>query len=128
MNNHQINHRFGKINIQEKTNPPHLLVQAIGYINPTMLQETLAYAQAFGNKQPQGWDYVVDTTKLGVAHPLNPIWLRKIHQLPNLNRYIVVNPPFFLMRLLSPLIKLLLRPDIMLDSADQLERLLNQQK
>ena len=89
-----------------------------------MLQETLVIAEVFGQQQPNGWDYVVDTTKLKIAHPLNPIWLRKIHKLPNLNRYIVVNPPFFLMRLLSPLIKRLLGPDIILNSVDELETLL----
>ena len=126
--NHQITHRFGKINIQEKSNPPHLMVQAINYVGPKMLQETLAYAQTFGEKHPQGWDYVVDTSKLGVAHPLNPIWLRKIHHLPNINRYIVVSSSSPLMRLAAPLVKLLLGPDIMLDSVDGLDQLLLQPK
>ena len=124
MNNHKINHRFGQIIVQHHAAPPHLLIQAVGYVNPKMLQETLVIAEVFGQQQPNGWDYVVDTTKLKIAHPLNPIWLRKIHKLPNLNRYIVVNPPFFLMRLLSPLIKRLLGPDIILNSVDELETLL----
>lgn len=123
MNTHEINHRFGKITIQKQTNPSYLLVQAKGYVNPKMLQATLAIAEEFGREQPQEWDYIVDTTELKVAHPLNPIWLRKIHKLPHLNRYIVINPPFFLMRLLSPLIKLLLGPDIILNSIDELDSL-----
>ncbi|MEM7110969.1 MAG: hypothetical protein AAF614_00955 [Chloroflexota bacterium] len=128
MTNHSITHRFGQINIQEKFSPPHLMVQAIGYVGPKMLQDTLAYAQTFGKKHPHGWDYVVDTTKLGIAHPLNPIWLRKIHHLPHINRYIVINPSSPLMRLAAPLVKLLLGPDIMLDSVDRLDELLSQPK
>lgn len=124
MKHHQITHRFGKIDIQEQTSPPLFSVQAIGYINPKMLQETLAYAQTFGEKQSQGWDYVVDTTKLKIAHPLNPIWLRKIHQLPNINRYIVINSSSFLTRLAAPLIRRLLGPDIILNSPAELDELL----
>lgn len=121
MDSIQINQRFGQISIKEDTTPPRLYIEAQGVVGPKLLQQTLKHAHAFGEKHPAGWDYIVDTTHLKVAHPLNPIWLRKIHKLPHIGRYIVINPPSPLMRLLAPLIKWLLAPDLMLFSRDEYE-------
>ncbi len=118
---HEIHHRFGRIVLYRGDNLPLLYVHASGYIGPKMLQEVLQQACRFGQSQPQGWDYVVDTIELTIAHPLNPIWLHKIHQLPHLNRYIVIHPHTFPQRLLIPLIKGLIKPDLLLSSVDQLE-------
>lgn len=110
----------GEVALREFAERPLLLVEAKGYIGPWLLQKILAYAWQFGQKYLRGWDYAVDTTSLTFAHPLNPYYLRKIHHLPNLNRYIVIPPQTFPLNLLNPVVDWLIRPDLTLETVQEL--------
>lgn len=120
---HFIQRKFGHIIVYALESPALLYIQANGYIGPSLLQETFELAQGFGKHHTNGWDYIVDTTGVKIANPLNVFWLRKIHQLPNLRRYIVITPAFFLVRMLIPLVSFLVRPDVILSSEEALNRL-----
>lgn len=72
--------------------PPRFIVAAYGYVGPSILRQEIALAASFGRRQTTRWDYIVDTTHLRFANPLNLIWLRRIPRLPNLGNYIVIAP------------------------------------
>lgn len=120
---HFIQQKFGHVTVYALESPALLYIQANGYIGPSLLQETLELARGFGKQHSNGWDYIVDTIGVKIANPLNVFWLRRIHKLPNLRRYIVITPAFFLVRMLIPLVSFLVRPDVILTSKEELNRL-----
>ena len=100
----------GSIELLVRAEPAVLWVRPRGYVGPALLRAELEQAERFGALRTGGWSYVVDTSGVRVAHPLNPLWLRKIHRLPNLSGYYVVAPALpvrLALRALSPLV----RPD-----------------
>lgn len=121
---HDWQHRFGRIRLYTSGAPPLLYVRAGGYIGPALLRGTLRRATTFGRRHPLGWDYVVDTVDVRLANPLNVFWLRRIHHLPHLTRYIVIAPASGPVRMLVPLVELLIRPDAIVNSMAEVERLL----
>jgi hypothetical protein len=116
--------RLGHVRISVAEAPALIFIEPSGYIGPTLLQKTLEFAQDFGKRHPEGWDYIVDSLHLKVPNPLNIYWLRKIRNLPNLRKYIVITPPFLPVRLIEKtVLASLVGPDMILDSKMQLNRL-----
>jgi hypothetical protein len=109
--------RGGRLELLSRADPPALLVRAYGYVGPSLLREDLSFAARFGAERPQGWDYIVDTTYVRVANPLNPLWLRKIRGLPNLRRYLVVAPNPAVRAMIRAM-GWLVRPDQILERLD----------
>ena len=101
--------RFGSLEIAGDGKQSRLMVTARGYIGPHLIRRELAIAHEFGLARPDGWDYIVDTSGLLWANPLNLFYLRRIPALPNLHNYIVVAPKRWV-RLLVALASPLVRP------------------
>src|SRR5439155_6345326 len=99
---------------------PVFWVEPRGYVGPSHLREVLARAAEFGARHPGGWDYVVDTSRVTIVNPLNPIWLRRIKRLPNLRRYVVIAPSRFA-RFMMRLSSWIVRPDRIVASRDELD-------
>lgn len=93
--------RCGGIERFARPRPAALRVVPRGYVGPAPLREELVLARAFGAAHPERWDYVVDTTSVRFACPLDPLWLHAIPALPHLARYLVIAP--------SPLVRALVR-------------------
>lgn len=99
--------RRGTLRFWELDDPPVFLVAGTGSIGPASVKRELVHAEAFGARHPSGWTYVVDTEGVRMANPLILRWLRRIHALPNIERYIVVAPSRMLRllgRLASPFV------------------------
>jgi hypothetical protein len=111
----------GELAILARERPATFLVRARGAIGPALIRADLARARAFGSAHPDGWDYVVDTSEVRFAHPLNVFWLREIRKLPNLSRYMVVAPSPSVRRAIA-WTRWLVRPDRVVESMDELER------
>ncbi len=107
---------MGRLEFEASEDPPRFLVRAFGYVGPSLLKADLAAAAEFGRAHPGGWTYVVDTTHVRFANPLNPIWLRRIRRLPNLQRYLVIAPNP-MVRALIFLGRWIVRPDSVVKSA-----------
>lgn len=112
--------RWGSVALTAYQQRPLLFVEARGYVGPALLKGVLAYGRPFGEQFPQGWDYAVDTTRLTLAHPINPYYLRQIHHLPHLRRYIVIPPQRFPLNLLNPVVDWLVKPDLTINSVQEL--------
>src|SRR5262245_16673753 len=110
---------MGRLEIEQNENPARFLVRAHGYVGPSLLRQDLAAAHAFGQKHPGGWDYVVDTTFVRFANPLNPLWLTRIRRLPHLRRYIVIAPSA-MVRIMMALASWLVKPDLVVRSSSDL--------
>lgn len=113
---HELVQRFGRIRLYTSDAPPLFYVRAGGYVGPSLLRATLRRARPFGRRHPQGWDYVVDTADVKLANPLNLFWLRRVHHLPHLRRYVVIAPASGPVRALMPLVSLLIGPDLIVNS------------
>ena len=105
-----IRRRFGHLVLRTSAAPPALVIEAHGYIGPSLLRADLAAAREFGERHPGGWTYVAYTTHVRAINPLNVFWLRRIRALPHLGEYVVVAPNAAV-RLVMRLGAWLLRPD-----------------
>ncbi len=112
-----LSNRFGSLEISGDGEQNRLIVTARGYIGPALIRRELAVAREFGLACPDGWDYIVDTSALRMANPLNLLYLRRIPALPNLRGYIVVAPKRWV-RLLMALASPLLRPTAILTARE----------
>ena len=102
-----------------RDDPATLWVAPEGYVGPTLLRAELHAAARFGREHPGGWDYVVDTTAVRLANPMNPLWLRRVRALPNLARYFVVAPSLPV-RVAIRAARALVRPDAVVARASEL--------
>jgi hypothetical protein len=109
----------GRVALFAREDPATLWVVPRGYVGPGLLRAELALAARFGSAHPGGWDYVVDTGAVRVANPLNPIWLRRIHRLPGVSRYLVIAPSL-LVRLAARAARRLVRADAIVAHASEL--------
>lgn len=75
---------------QVSTDPPLYLVSAGGFVGPAILRDVVARLTEFGTAHPDGWGYIVDVRKVVAPSIRNARYLRQIHDLPNLKRYVVV--------------------------------------
>ena len=96
-----------------------LCIAASGYVGPSLLRADLAAAAEFGRRHPDGWTYLVDTSGVRFANPLNVFWLRRIRALPNLRRYVVIAPSGFV-RFMIRMASWLVRPDRVVRSRAEL--------
>ncbi len=113
----------GHVRVYWIETPPLFVVEAFGYIGPTILREVLALAETYGRAHPDGWDYLVDPRRVRFAHPLNLVWFHKIHGLPNLRRYLALAPASAILRLLAFATTRLTGPDMLVHSPEDLTRL-----
>ena len=115
----EISGRRGRLALLVRESPAALLVRAEGFVDPALLRADLAFAEEFGRAHPEGWDYVADTSAVRAAHPLNLLLLRRIGRLPYLRRYVVIAPSRAV-RMLILASSLLVRPDVVLRSIEDL--------
>ena len=81
--------RRGRIDVARSEDPPMLLVVPSGYVGPSLVRRDLEVARRFAQQRTEPWWYVV--TPSGVLpHPLNLVFLRSIHRLPNVAGYVVI--------------------------------------
>ncbi len=115
--------RFGSLTFATNHDPAVFWILARGIITPSLLREELTIVRAFGAEHPEGWDYVVDTTRVSVIHPLNVLILRSIHTLPNIRRYVIVASP--VVRALAGISATLIRPTSIVRSSREAQRLVS---
>lgn len=100
--------RFGSLTFATSENPPAFWIVAKGAISPSFIREELPFVARFGQGHPEGWDYIVDTTRVTLIHPYNPLLLRQVRSLPHNRRYIIVAP--LAVRFLGRLVSWVIRP------------------
>lgn len=100
--------RLGTIRVGSRPQPACLWSQPSGYIGPRLLRKELACASGFAARHPEGWHFVVDTRRVRLINPVNPLLLRRLIRLPHLRGYISISPPWI--RLLARIGQVLFRP------------------
>ncbi len=110
---------FGYIEVFTNLERTILYIIPHGYIGPKLVKKDLAFAFAFEEKQQNSWTYIVDTSKVKVANPLNPFYLRKLQELKFMQEYIVYAPSLFV-RVMLQLSSWISRPDRVLKTEESL--------
>jgi len=100
-----------------------LYAKASGYINLGLVKKDLSFVQSFKTTHP--WTYLVDTSKVKSAHPLNPFYLAQLKNNKSLKTYIVFMPSAFV-RLMNQLYKNVNRIDLILKTEKELNKFLNE--
>ena len=103
-----LNRRTGSLSFATSNDPAVFWIEARGFITPSLIREELPIVESFGREHEEGWDYVVDTTRVRLIHPYNPLLLRKVRKLPNNRRYIIIAP--LLIRFFGRAVSWLIRP------------------
>ena len=121
----EIDTRLGKVILY--TNPARTLLyaEASGYISLGLLKQDLTFVSDFDRSQTQPWTYLVNTTQVRFAHPLNPFYLNQLKNNNHLKQYIVYIPPPVL-RFINRAFWTLIPIDQMLKSEQELQTILNQ--
>lgn len=112
---HQIMHKiftrkYGKIEMFKQLQSKTILVIPKGVIGLSLLKEYLRFIEKLDQEDEEKFNHIVDTSEVKFANPLNPLWLRKISKLKNLNLYIVIVPSNAL-RFFVKLMRWVNRPD-----------------
>lgn len=111
---------FGRLRIYTHENK--FIVRPSGIINPSLIKIDLLMAKEFGDKS-SGWNYIVDTSEVIIANPINLIFLRSVKSLPNLSLYIIFAPSF-ISRFLIGVGKFIITPDQIITSSSNFKKLI----
>ena len=65
---------LGQVDIFVNVDKTTLYIVPKGYVGPSLVKKDLNYALEFENSISQEWTYIVDTSKVSVVSPLNPIF------------------------------------------------------
>lgn len=109
--------RLGSLSFAISNDPPVFWIVAKGFITPSLIREELPIVEEFGKRHPGGWDYVVDTTRVRMIHPYNPMLLRNVRNLPNIRRYIIIAPP--MVRFFGRAVSWLIHPTHIVSNTDE---------
>jgi hypothetical protein len=112
---------YGRLRLYTSHNK--FIVRPSGVINPSLVKIDLKFAKEFGEKSLD-WDYIVDTSEVKFANPINLIFLSNVKSLPNLNRYIIYAPSL-ITQCLVLVGKLFMMPDIVIVSKSKYQILLD---
>jgi len=112
---------LGHIDIFANANKTTLFVIPKGYVGPSLVKKDLNYALEFENSISHEWTYIVDTSKVSVVSPLNPLFLHLgLKQFKRMKAYVVYAP--------SPIVRMMLfltnwinKPDSVLKNEDDLQ-------
>lgn len=119
----EINAPLGSVSLYTNTKKDLLYAKASGYINLGLVKKDLSFVQSFNTTHP--WTYLVDTSKVKSAHPLNPFYLAQLKNNKSLKTYIVFMPSAFV-RLMNQLYKNVNRIDLILKTEKELNKFLNE--
>ena len=105
--------KHGFIDIFSNSTRSYLYVKPHDCIVPSLVIEDILFAQHFGLSAQANWNYIVDTTNVLIANPLNIFYLRQIKTFPNLKQYIVFAPNS-IPRLMLKSTSFIIKPDLIL--------------
>jgi hypothetical protein len=109
--------RFGALEVCSRERPACLWSLPSGYIGPRLLRSELACANDFAEAHPEGWWFVVDTRKVRMINPTNPILLRRLLRLPHLMGYVSISPRWI--RVLAWFGRIIFRPTHLVTTEDE---------
>lgn len=115
-----IKRSFGRLRLYTSKNK--FIVRPSGVINPTLVKIDLKYARDFG-EAALDWDYIVDTSEVKFANPINLFLLRRVKSLPNLSRYVIYSPSK-MTQFLVIIGELFMSPDKIIKSKIEFKKLL----
>lgn len=110
---------FGHIDVFTNSERTILYIIPHGYVGPKLVGKDLEFAFEFEKRHQNKWTYIVDTSKVKVANPLNPFYLRKLQKLKLMKEYIVYAPSRFV-RMMLKLSGWISRPDRVLKTEESL--------
>ena len=87
----QVRHWWGGVDLLECQTQPLLIARPWGFITPSIVRKDVAAMEEFATRTPS-WDYIVDSKRVLLIHPLNGLVLKRVPKLPNIRRYIVAAP------------------------------------
>lgn len=112
---------FGHIDIFVNPNKTTLYVIPNGYVGPSLVKKDLTYALEFENSISHEWTYIVDTSKVSVVSPLNPLFLHQgLKQFKRMKAY-VVYAPSSIVRMMLSLTNWINKPDRVLKTSEDLQ-------
>lgn len=119
----EINAPLGSVSLYTNTKRDLLYAKASGYISLGLVKKDLSFVQSFNTTRT--WTYLVDTSKVKFANPLNPFYLAQIKNISFLKTYAVYMPSAFV-RLINQLYKNINRIDLILKTEKELYEFLNE--
>lgn len=114
-----LNSRFGHIDVFANSSKTILYIIPHGYVGPSLVKKDLKYALEFEENYQNEWTYIVDTSKVKIANPLNPFYLRELKKLKLMKEYIVYAPSFFV-RIMLNLSSWISQPDRVISTEELL--------
>ncbi|MCB9091578.1 MAG: hypothetical protein H6621_08915 [Halobacteriovoraceae bacterium] len=88
----EIKNFWGVLYIEKDIEKKIFIVKPQGIIQPSLIKKDLSEARAFSHSLQCSWTYIVDTSKVLLANPLNLIYLNQIKNLPGIEKFIVIAP------------------------------------
>lgn len=117
---------FGQIDVFVNADKTTLYVAPKGYVGPSLVKKDLNYALEFENSISQEWTYIVDTSKVSVVSPLNPLFLYLgLKRFKKMKTYMVYAPSSMVRMMLS-LTSWMNKPDRVIKTMDDLQLVLNE--
>lgn len=110
--------KTSSLNIYHVIRKNILLVEPAGFVNPSLVRLDLRKAYEFCLGQERPWIYLVDTSKVIIANPLNLFLLSQIKRLPHLESYVIYAPSLFV-RILAHVTRFVIKPQLVLRNPDQ---------
>ena len=110
---------LGSIFLYTNTKRNLLYSKALGYISLGLLKKDLNFVQSFNSGN--SFTYLVNTSKVKFANPLNPFYLAQIKNNKFLKAYLVYIPSPFV-RLMNQLYKKINPVDLVLKTEKELTR------
>lgn len=112
---------LGQIDIFVNPSKTTLYIVPKGYVGPSLVKKDMNFALAFENSISHQWTYVVDTSKVSVVSPLNPLFLNhELKRFKKMKAY-VVYAPSPMVRMMLSLTSWLNKPDRVIKTAVDLE-------
>ncbi len=104
--------RFGYIDISTNENRSILYAKPSGYVGPDLVKKDLEFLKKFDAHCEGGWKYIVDTSAVKIANPINPFLLNSLKQFSKMNEYVVYAP--------SPIVRLMLKLTSWINKPDRI--------
>lgn len=116
--------KFGQITIFTNEPKDILYIQPEGYVSPSFAKKDMAFVIEFEKSHQIEWTYVVDTSKVIMANPLNVFYLTKLKKLKRMKEY-VVYAPSSMVRIMLFLARWISQPDRVIKTEAALRKVLN---
>ena len=79
---------LGHIDVFANSQKTVLYIIPHGYIGPNLVKEDLKCVFEFEESHQNEWTYIVDTSRVKIANPINPFYLRKLKELKFIKEYV----------------------------------------